>query len=208
MEIATNPQPRANLTAMALEALGGAVVGAVIAGVYLTSAVEIRWSDVLALIIAMVCIIGAIRLFAESFDPAAVARRLGVEGEGTKQEMNDVRLQAFSGAVFGFAIFWPVLATLKGGPAPAISYVVVAAALGLQIWMNWRAAKKDDEYARQYTRHISWTGVIVGQLGLMAYAAGERLGLLQPLTAWDVFVVFTAITIVAGLFSLRGKVRV
>ncbi|MBL8542723.1 MAG: hypothetical protein JNJ63_02850 [Hyphomonadaceae bacterium] len=207
MDLATTPTPRMKWAALAVEIALGGVLGAVLTNAYLSNAAEVRWADGVALIIAMVCIIGSVRLFTESFNAAAVARRLGVEGEATSKEQRDQRVQALAGAAFGVAFFWPPLATLHGGPAPAISYVVIAAFLVLQVWSIWRGEQSTDEYARAHVRRLSWGAFLIGQTALLAYAAAERMGLVPPLTAWEILVLFTALSIIAPLISMRGKVH-
>jgi hypothetical protein len=207
MNAATEIHPRRKSAAsLVIEAILGAIMGAVAVSLYLTYAEQLRWADVVALMIAFICVIGALRLFAESFDPRALAERLGLEGDVTEKERRDVRLQAFISAAFGVTVIWPPLATLNGGVAPVWSYVLIAAFLAVQVWSNWRMGKSQDEYSRAYVRHLTWGGFIIGQTALLGYACAERLGLAPPLTAWDVFMVFTALSIVVPLFSMRAKV--
>lgn len=206
MNTATQAQPRISLTKMAIEAILGAITGGIVVSLYLSYAEQFRWADFIALIVAMVCVIGGGRLFAESFDARAVAKRLGLEGEGTQSEKNELRMQALVSAAFAAAVIWPPLATLNGGAAPVWSYVIIAASLGLQIWSMWRMGKNNDEYARAYMRHLTWGAFVIGQTALLAYACAERLGVAPPLTAWDIFMVFTALSIVTPLFSMRAKV--
>lgn len=98
-----------------------ALVGAAIA-LALYGARFPRWSDLIAIVVALMCGAGAARLLAESFDPAALGKRMGVEGAGAAKEAGQVRLQAMLMAVLGLTLAWPPLATLAGYPAPTWSY--------------------------------------------------------------------------------------
>lgn len=207
VDLTSAPQPRQSLLAMAIEATLGAITGAAAIWLYLSNASVFRWADGIALMIVVVCLIGATRLWMESYDPIALARRMGVEGDVTEREKRDVRWQALISAAFGLAVFWPPLATLSGTPAPVWSYLVIAAFLGLQLWYGWRASKSADEYAKAHTRHLTVGGLMASQTALLAYATAERLGVAPTVTAWDVFVVFVAISTIVPLFSLRSKVR-
>jgi hypothetical protein len=207
MNSATQIEPRQNsLLKMAIEAVCGAILGAAAISGYIFYARSLAWADVFALVIAMTCFIGAARLFAESFDPAALARRLGLEEAGTEKEKREVRMQALVAAAFGVAVIWPPIAAVNGAAAPSWSYILIAAILALQIWSYWQSSKSQDEYARAHARQITIGGALVGQTLLLAYACAERLGLVPTLTAWEVFMAFTAITIIVPLFSMKAKV--
>lgn len=206
MNTATQTQPRMPLVKMAIEAILGAITGGVVVSLYLNYAEQLRWADVIALIVAMVCLIGAGRIFAESFNPQATAKRLGLDGEGTAREKGELRMQAAVAAAFAVAVIWPPLATLNGQPAPVWSYIVIALSLALQIWSTWRAGRSTDEYARAHMRHLTFGAFVIGQLALLAYACAERLGIAPTLTAWEILMLFTALSIVAPLFNMRAKV--
>jgi hypothetical protein len=203
----TERNPQGNLAASLLRLAIGMIVGGGAMWFYWQNAHTLRWADGVALALALICILAALRLTAESFNPAVLAKRMDVEGETTPHEAREVRLQALMMGLLGVVIFYPPLATLNGWPAPVWTYLVIAAFVAVKLWYNWRMFKKGDEFFRARVRDGAFVTYLVGQTALLAYAGGERLGLLTPLTAWDIFVVFTALTILTPLFTMRAKTR-
>lgn len=180
--------------------LGGAIVGAAAAWGYVTYAQELRLADIVALALALVCMIGAVRLWGDSFNRAALAKMISVEGETTDEETQSIRLQAVIAAALGVSLIWPPLATLSGVPAPLWTYLIVAAALIANVWFTFKIMGRD-EYVRHRLMEATFRASMVGQLVLMAYAGAERLGLVPAVTAWDVLIMFTAVSIVTPLFG-------
>lgn len=166
-----------------------------------------RWSDAVALVVALMCAAGAARLLAESFDPVALGKRMGVEGASTAKEAAQVRLQALLMLVLGLTLAWPPLATLSGYPAPIWSYAVIAAFVVIRLLYTHYMFQRGDEFLRQRVRNGAWRAYFIGQTGLLAYAGGERLGLIPALTAWDVLTLTMALSIVVSAFGPMVRAR-
>lgn len=198
-------RPRSPLWKTLLRMIGGMVIGAAAVWFYFSFARELRWSDLLALTIALVCGIGAVRLFLDSFNRRALGAMMEVEGESSDEETTQARGHAAMMAVLGVMLMWPPLATLSGAPAPLWTYAIVAASLIANLWFTFRVFEGGDEYARQRILQATWRASLAGQTLLIAYAGAERLGLVPPLTAWDVLVVFTAVSMLAPLFGAGAK---
>ena len=166
-----------------------------------------RWSDLIAIVVGCVCAAGAARLMAESFDPVALGKRMCVEGPGTPKEAAQVRLQALLMLVLGLTLAWPPLATFTGYPAPMWSYAVIAAFVVIRLVYTHYMFQNGDEFLRQRVRNSTWRAYFIGQTALLAYAGGERLGLLAPLTAWDVLTLTMALSILVSAFGpmVRAK---
>ncbi len=142
------------------------------------------------------CGAGAARLLAESFDPAALGKRMGVEGAGAAKETGQVRLQAMLMAVLGLTLAWPPLATLAGYPTPTWSYAVIGALVAIRLAYTHYMFQRGDAFLRQRVRNGAWArAYFIGQTGLLAYAGGERLGLIPPITAWDVLTLTMALSV-------------
>lgn len=185
--------------------LVGAVLGGGALWLYWSYADAIRWSDGVAIAVALICFIAAFRLFTESFDPRKLARRMEVEDDTTPKEANAARLQAVLMAALGVAMVWPVIATLQGWPAPVWAYVVTAGFILIRIIYTLVMWKRTDEFVRQRTKNVAWWTYFLSQTALIAYACGERLGLVSALTAWDIMVLIQAASIATAAFVGRGK---
>lgn len=198
-------RPRSPLWVSLLRMMVGAVIGGAAVWLYFSFARDLRWSDMVALTIAVVCLIGAVRLFLDSLNRRALGRMLQVEGESSAEETAQARWHAAMMGVLGVMFVWPPLATLTGAPAPLWSYAVIAAALIANLWFTFRVFDGSDEYARQRMLQATWRASLAGQALLIAYAGAERLGLVPPLTAWDVLVVLTAVSMLTPLFGGAQK---
>lgn len=199
-------RPRASSVWITLaRMLGGGIIGGASAWAYLTYARELHWADIIALTLAMICSIGAVRLFGDSFNRRTLAQMMSVEGESSEAEAKQARMQAVMMGVLGLGLMWPPLATLGGTPAPLWSYLVVAIPLIANVWFTWQVYTRSDEYARHRMLDLTFRASLIGQAALIAYAGGERLGLLAPLTAWEVMVVLTAVSIAAPLLGMQKK---
>lgn len=185
------------------------VIGAALGGgalwLYWTYSHEIRWSDGVAIAVALICFIAAMRLFTESFNPKQLAKRLEVEDDTTPKEASAARLQAVLMLVLGVAMLWPVVATLQHWPAPLWAYAVIAIFIIIRIGYTLAMWTKADEFVRQRTKNVTWWTYFWSQTALIAYACAERLGLVSALTAWDIMVLITATSIATAAFVGRGK---
>ncbi len=185
--------------------LGGAAIGGAAAWGYITHATELRVADVVALVLALVCMIGAVRLWGDSFNRAALAKMISVEGETSDEETHSIRLQAAMMALLGIGLIWPPLATFAGFPAPWWAYAVVIVSLAANMWFTIRIMGRSDEYVRHRLMEMTFRASMVGQVLLIAYAGAERLGLAPAATAWDVLVMFTTVSLLTPLFSMPKK---
>src|SRR5262249_13848134 len=101
----------------------------------------------------------------------------------------------------GIALVWPVIATMQGWPAPIWAYAVTAIFIVIRIVYTLWGWRRSDEFMRQRTKDgIFWT-YFIGQTALLAYAGGERLGLVAPITAWDVVTLTVALSIAVAAFA-------
>lgn len=183
----------------------GGAVGAAAAWTYAENANVMRWADMVALSLALICLIAATRLFLNSFNRRSLGQLMAVEGDSTSKEATQARFQAVLLVCLGLTLFWPPLATMRGWPAPVWAYGVIAAFVVLRLWYTNHAFKTGDEFMRQRVRDASWRSYFIGQTLLLAYAGGERLGLFPPMNAWDVLVVMVAIGVVVPAFTPGRK---
>ena len=207
MSNVSEPAPQLNVGASVLRMLIGAVLGGGAIWFYYTNSQVIRWSDGIAIAVALICFIAAARLLGESFDAKKLSVRMDVEGDPTRREVNQVRLQCILLVALGVSIVWPVIATAQNWPAPIVAYAVTAVFIVIRVsytLLMWRSA---DEFVRSRVTGISWWTFFISQTALIAYAGAERLGLMPPLTAWDIMVSITGISILVSALAGRPSVR-
>ncbi|MFT3729764.1 MAG: hypothetical protein QM759_18220 [Terricaulis sp.] len=197
--------PRFKASASLFRLTIGMIVGGVAVWLYMTNVEVVRWADAMAIAVALVCFIAALRLFVESFDANTLGRRLQVEGASTAKEINQVRIQCLLWVVLGIALLWPVVATVNHWPAPAWAYAVTVVFLAIRIGYTMYAARHSDEFTRAYARNTIWWTYFVSQTGLIAYACAERMELVPPATAWDIMVLITMTSVVMPAFVRRSQ---
>jgi hypothetical protein len=207
MSLANTDGPRARLASSLVRLAVGAIAGGGAIWLYYVYADRMRWSDGVAIVVALICFLAGARLFAESFNPDQLARRMQVEDNATPKEANAARLQSILLFVLGVSIVWPVIATLRHWPAPAWAYAVTAVFIAIRIGYTLIMWRKTDEFVRQRTKNVAWWTYFVSQTALIAYACAERLGLVSPVTAWDVMVLITATSIALAPFAGRGRTQ-
>jgi hypothetical protein len=205
MSDVSNPPRPINVGASIVRMLVGAALGGGALWLYATHAQSFRWSDGIAISVALICFIAATRLMSESFDPNKLGARLEVEGASTPKEVNGARIQAILLVALGIAIVWPAIATMQGWPAPVWAYAVTAVFIVIRVAYTLIMWRKLDEFARQRTKNVTWWTYFISQTGLIAYAGAERLGLAPPVTAWDIMVLITATSIATSAFIGRSK---
>lgn len=192
--------PKTSPGAAVVQMLLGAAAGAATMITYVRFAERLHWADTLALCMALICLIGALRLFMRSFNPAGLGEMISAEGDSTEAEGRAARLQAAIFLCVGVSMALPPLAALQG-PAPFWFYVPLLAATAAQVWHTIHVFRHGDEFQRQKIRELSFRASFVGNVLLLAYAGGERLGFFPALTAWDVCVALTAVTMAAPLIA-------
>jgi hypothetical protein len=158
-----------------------------------------RWADVAALCVALICVLAAGRLLYESFNPRLLGDRLQVEGDSTPHEAAKARLSALFIFLLGLVLVLPNVAVGLGWP-PAVVYgviVVFVVARTVQALRNLRSA---DEYLRRRMAEAALWTLLLTTTGLLLYGGAERLGLVKVATSWDVLVVVMGLAIVTPSF--------
>lgn len=204
----THPAARKfDLGKVTVQVFGGMLAGAAASYLFLGHVENLRIADGVALIVALVCVIAALRLFAESFNPAKVGARLEVEGEGTPKEAAAVRVQALLLIVTALGLIWPPIGAVIGAPTPLWTYAIVAACALVSVGYTVRFFRVADEFQLERTKTAGWWTYFIGYMALLVYASAERLGLAPALTSWDVVVGLSALALLAPLFAGHGKPR-
>lgn len=189
--------------------IAGAVMG--IAGWFVGKAVaeatggsaglNLGWSDVLAAIVALGLVAGAIAVLIASLDPVRLSKMYGQEETSTPAEVAQARGQTLLVGFSGLLMILPfALERLEVPGGPALAGVVVL--LAAHTVMNIRAYLQLDELYRRAVQEQVMATFFLGQGLLFVWAVGERLAGLPALTAWDIYVLLmtfylTASTIVS-----------
>lgn len=205
MSNVSNPSPQINVGASIARMIIGAALAAGALWFYTANSQVIRWSDGIAIAVALVCFIAAVRLFGESFDAKKLGARLEVEGDSTPKEINSARVQSILLVALGVSFVWPVIATARNWPAPIWAYAVTAIFIVIRVSYTLVMWRKADEFTRARIMAVSWWTYFVTQTGLIAYAGAERLGLISPMNAWDIAVAITGISI--AMSAIIGRSR-
>jgi peptidoglycan/LPS O-acetylase OafA/YrhL len=192
LEAQTGPGRRKLWNALGM-ALLGAVVGAGTVVFFEERVPGIQWADVLAVAVALICLITAAILGVASLDPRSLASTLKVEGDSTPREVTGARVQAVMLALAGVLMIAPVLPDALGVHAPGLSFALVAALFVIQSAYNWTVWKKGDEMMRRVVTEAAALSFWLLQAGFFLYAAAERLGLVAPATAWRLVTVLMAV---------------
>ena len=165
--------------------------------------VEVRWSDAMAALTGVALMIGAVAVILISFDPRRLAKMYAMEEPASAEEGRQARLQAAVMGFSGLILLLPMVFALAGlAPAVALGLIVLLfaahTALNLKVWGSV------DELLRRATLEAATATFFLGQGLLFLWAAGERLGLLPPITAWDVYAVLMALYLfVSAIVSAR-----
>jgi len=166
-----------------------------------SAGLNIDWSDVLAAIVALGLVAGAIAVLIASLDPVRLSKMYGQEEASTPAEVAQARGQSLLIAFSGLLMILPFGLERLGVPGgPALAGVVVL--LAVHTVMNIRAYLQLDELYRRAVQEQVMATFFLGQGLLFVWAVGERLTGLPALTAWDVYVLLmtfylTASTIVS-----------
>ncbi|MFN3779155.1 MAG: hypothetical protein ACK4SI_09185 [Brevundimonas aurantiaca] len=165
--------------------------------------VELRWSDAMAALTGVALMVGAAAVILISFDLRRLAQMYGMEEPASAEEGRQARLQAAVMGFSGFILLLPMVFAVIGlAPAIALGLIVLLfaahTALNLKVWGSV------DELLRRATLEAATATFFLGQGLLFLWAAGERLGLLAPITAWDVYaVLMTLYLFVSAVVSTR-----
>jgi hypothetical protein len=127
----------------------------------------------------------------------------GLDEPASAEEGRQVRLQAVVMGFSGLILVLPIvfaLAGLAGGLAMGLIVLLFAVHTVLNVRV-WRGV---DELLRRTTMEAATATFFLGQGLLFLWAAAERLGVLPPLTAWDIYaVLMTLYLMVSAIASAR-----
>lgn len=172
------------------------------------------WADVGALFLAVALLAQGVIVLVLSF-----SRRLSgevISGEvgrtASPGQVSFYRLQAGVLLLAGLMLALPALVPLLAG-APldtrlgAITMTVIGWSFVLQTGLNLMLWQRADEFVRRLISETSSLCFWVLQAALFLWAAGERLGLLSPISTWDCTVVLMGAYFLASAFiSTRNGV--
>lgn len=166
-------------------------------------AADIRWSDVLACLLAGGLIFGTIAVLITSLDARRLGRMYRLEGPASAHEVSVARFQALVMGFSGVILLLPMVFSLIG-LSPVFGVAAIAALFVVHTVMNWSVYQQADELLRRSVLEAATIAFFLGQGLLFIWAAAERLGLATPLTAWDIYAVLMAVYLTASLVvSLR-----
>jgi hypothetical protein len=171
-----------------LAGLGGAV-GFV--GANMTDGVLTAWEDEVAVLMSVVLIAtGLISAVVVAVRPSTVPKGCG---------LLQVAVMLLAGVMFLLPVFgsdWASAEIVFGG---------VLALLALQSAANlmlWRAA---DEMLRRIMSETSAMAFWAAQLGLFVYAAAERLGLVQSVSAWGMMGLLMGVYFICSIIAAARR---
>lgn len=203
----------------ALFGLAGAAFGAAVANwapVPVTDAIDAvlagavtpyGWVDAVAFGVAVLLIASGAFAGLMAARPGWMRKELKFDSAPTTPERADLFIQSVVLVLAGVMYLIPLLAGAAGWSSPA-AYGGVLVVLAVQSAMNWRLLRRSDELAR---RAMIEAGALCfwGLQGvLFVYAAAERLGMLEPLTAWTATVIVMPVYLAASVwaYARRGVV--
>ena len=173
-----------------------------------------RWADAGALFLAVALLAQGVIVLMLSFSKRLSGEMFsGEEGRtASPGQVSFYRLQAgvllLAGVMLGLPVVMPMLA---GAPLDAQVAIGTMAAIGLsfvlQTALNLMVWQRADEFVRRLISETSSLCFWVLQGALFLWAAGERLGLLSPISTWDCTVVLMGVYFLASAFiSTRNGV--
>ena len=196
-------EPRSRLLKVAGLAAAGGVAGYLIATVLmryveLPSPDVLRWSDAVALIVALMMFGGGVSVLVAARNGRALAAVTSPEGSAGPEELRDMRLQSVILVLSGLLLAAPVAATLAGNVAPVLTLIAIAGVFVLHTALNLSLWRRGDEMIRRVIIESGALAFWIGQAALFGWAVAERLGLAPDLTAWDVLVVLMGLYLVCS----------
>ena len=196
-------EPRSRLLKVAGLAAAGGVAGYLIATVLmryveLPSPDVLRWSDAVALIVALMMFGGGVSVLVAARNGRALAAVTSAEGSAGPEELRDMRLQSVFLVLSGRLLAAPVAATLAGNVAPVLTLIAIAGVFVLHTALNLSLWRRGDEMIRRVIIESGALAFWIGQAALFGWAVAERLGLAPDLTAWDVLVVLMGLYLVCS----------
>lgn len=182
------PFARKVLAFVALAAAGG-LVGYVAST--LTDGLLSSWEDEAAVLIAAILIgAGVISAVVAAVRPALVPKGCGA-------------LQSAVLLLAGLLFLLPVFGARWAAPHTVFAVVVAVLALqGAANLMLWRAA---DEMLRRIMTETGALAFWALQLALFIYAAAERLGLVETISAWGLMGVLMGVYLIASMIAAARR---
>lgn len=153
---------------------------------------NLRWSDAVAAVAAISLVIGAAAVLMVSLDPVRLGRMYKLEGPASAEETAQARLQSVVMGLSGVILLLPMIFELAG-LASIIALTIVVLMLALHTALNLKVYREIDELWRRAVMEAGTITFFVGQVALFLWAAAERLGVVPPITAWDVYAVLMAL---------------
>ena len=153
---------------------------------------NLRWSDAVAAVAAISLVIGAAAVLMVSLDPARLGRMYKLEGPASAEETAQARLQSVVMGLSGVILLLPVIFELAG-LASVVALTIVVLLLALHTALNLKVYREIDELWRRAVMEAGTLTFFVGQVALFLWAAAERLGVVPPITAWDIYAVLMAL---------------
>ncbi|WP_421737357.1 hypothetical protein [Caulobacter sp.] len=149
------------------------------------------WSDVLSGVIALMLIATGLMVLTVSFSRKASGRLLdpASQRDATSAQASYYRQQGLVALLAGLMLAAPVLVLAVNDPPPfelsaAVMTGIVALFL-LQTVVNLTLWFRSDEMVRRVISETGSATFWILQGALFLWAAGEKLGLLPPLSLWD-----------------------
>lgn len=171
------------------------------------SATPYGWADGVAFVVAGAMIAVGVCTGLMSARPDWMRKGLKLDSAPTASERRDLALQSMAVGLAGVLYLIPLLAGPSGWSSPA-AYGGVLVVLAVQSTMNWRLLRRSDELARRAMIEAGALCFWGFQAVLFLYAAAERLGMVEPLTAWTATVVVMPVYLAASVwaYARRGVV--
>jgi len=194
---------RLKLLRMAGLALAGGVVGYLSASllvehVGLPPVEGLRWSDGVALVVALMLLGGGLSVLVATRNARALAAVTSADAPAGPAEVRDMRLQGAILILSGLLLAAPVAALAWGNTAPVLTLIAIAMVFALHTAMNLSLWRRGDEMIRRVIIEAGALAFWIGQAVLFGWAAAERLGVAPGLTAWDILVVVMGLYLVCS----------
>lgn len=160
---------------------------------------NVRWSDALAALTGIALMIGAGVVMVISLDPRRLGRMYRMDEPASAEEGRQARFQAAVMGFSGLILLLPIvfaLVGLDGGVAMGLIVLLLAVHTVLNVRV-WRGV---DELLRRTAMESATVTFFLGQGLLFLWAAAERLGVLPPLTAWDIYAVLMTLYLSVSAF--------
>ncbi len=211
--------PRPMSLKLATRFMAGGVAGAALGFAVMKSATSLHvspksmtWADFLAVWIGITYLGIGLATYAISFNRKELARNLeGMEARlpATPSEVRTSRLQSVTLVLAGIMMLLPVFAMGSLSAIPNMRELIflgIAILFALQTSANvmlWRGA---DEFLRRLLLLTCAVTFGIGQALLFLRAAAEHLGLVAPVSAWEILTLMMTLYIATGTWlSIRNR---